>query len=217
MQDTAARRVNMVNSQILTNRVSDERITEAMLAVPRETFVPKAWRGAAYVDEDIPLGNGRYLMEPMVFARLLQAAEIDERTVVLDVASGAGYSAAVLARLAGTVVALEDDDERVRVIEERLSALGIDNAAVVKAGLKDGYPAQAPFDVIFVNGAVEVMPDALKEQLAEGGRLLAVERSGPVGRAVLYTRIAGLVGRRELFDAQLPVLPGFEKPAAFTF
>lgn len=217
MQDTASRRINMVNSQILTNKVTDDRVTGAMLAVAREAFVPRALRGVAYVDEDIEVAPGRYLMEPMVFARLLQAAAIGPDDVVLDIACGTGYSTAVLAGLAGTVVGLEDNEDLAGTTNARLSELEIDNALVVTGDLTAGYPQQAPYNAIVVNGGVERVPDALTGQLADGGRLIAVERAGPAGRAVLYVRQNGLVGRRELFDAMLPVLPAFKVDAGFSF
>jgi len=217
MPDSTARRQNMVNSQVLTNKVTDPALTEALLAVPRERFVPRALRGVAYVDEDIQVAEGRHLMEPMVFARLIQAAGIDGSDVVLNVACYPGYAAAVLAQLAGTVVGLEDNDDRVSATEERLTAQGIDNAVVVQGDLPAGYQEQAPYDVIFLNGAVEVLPEALLAQLADGGRLVVVEREAGVGRAVLYQKTDSLIGRRALFDAQLPVLPGFEAAPAFSF
>jgi len=217
MQDSADRRQNMVNSQVLTNKVTDPALTAALLAVPRERFVPRALRGVAYVDEDIQVAEGRHLMEPMVFARLVQAAGIGASDVVLAVACYPGYSAAVLAQLAGTVVGLEDSAERVSATEERLAAEDIDNAVLVEGELAAGYEAQAPYDVVFVNGAEATLPPALGEQLGEGGRLVTVERQGSVGRAVLYQKTGGLIGRRELFDAQLPILPGFEAPTGFSF
>ncbi|MDP6346028.1 MAG: protein-L-isoaspartate O-methyltransferase [Alphaproteobacteria bacterium] len=217
MQDTARARQNMVNCQILTNKLTDDRITEALLAVPRENFVPKGLEGVAYIDENIPLGDGRYLMEPMIFARLVQAAEIAGQDVVLDVACGSGYSTAVLARLAGAVVALEADEGAVAAAEQRLAHLAIDNAAVVAGELSAGYPDQGPFDVIIINGAVASLPAALPAQLADGGRLLVVERQGVTGCAVLYLKTGETVSRRELFDAQLPMLPGFEAAEAFVF
>lgn len=207
----------MVNSQIRTNRVTDERVAAALLAVPRELFVPKGLRGVAYVDEDIAIGNGRYLMEPMVFARLLQTAEISPQNVVLDVGCGTGYSTAVLARLAGSVVAIESDEELAGRASALLAGQSIDNAAVVVSALVDGYAEQAPYDVIVLGGAVEVVPPGLIEQLGEGGRMVLVKRERGVGKAWLYRRDAGVVSGRELFDAQIMPLPGFGKPAAFVF
>lgn len=142
--DYAAARHNMVENQIRTNRVTDPRIVATMDALPRELFVPKQLRGIAYVDEDLDLGNGRYLMEPLVLARLLQAAELRPEDVVLDVGCGTGYSTAVLARVASTVVALESDSDLAEAAASLLAELGMDNAVVVTGPLADGYPAQSP-------------------------------------------------------------------------
>lgn len=207
----------MLDGQLRPNRLTDERIQQAILAVPRERFVPAPLRGVAYVDEDLPLGRGRCLMEPMVFARLLQVAELREGDVVLDVGCASGYSSAVEARLAGTVVALESDPEFVRLANENLSALSVDNVAVVSGGLRPGYPDQGPYDVIVLNGSVDHVPEALIAQLREGGRLVAVETGEGTGRGVLYRKSGGLAGRRVLFDAAVAPLPGFERAAQFTF
>ena len=217
MQDNATARLNMVNNQLLTNKLTDDRVTQALLSVPRENFVPKALRGVAYVDEDIALGGGRYLMEPMAFARLIQAANIGPDDVVLDIACGTGYSTAVLAQLAATVVGLEADEDAVAGAEAQLSALEVDNAAIVTGVLADGCAEQGPYDVIFVNGAVTTAPSAYTGQLTEGGRLVVVEREGQSSRAVIYTNRNGLISRRELFDAMIPLLPGFQAVEAFQF
>lgn len=217
MSDAAARRRAMLDGQLRPNRLTDERVQAAVLAVPRERFVPAALRGVAYVDEDLPVGRGRFLLEPMVFARLLQAAALRPQDVALDVGCGAGYSSAVEARLAGAVVALESDPEFIRLANENLAALGVDNVAVVAGELALGYPEQAPYDAIFLNGSVERTPDALLGQLAEGGRLVGVETGDGAGRAVLYVKRDGLAGRRVLFDASVGPLPGFGRAAGFTF
>ena len=223
MPDTGSRataRLNMVNNQLLTNKLTDDRVTQALLSVPRENFVPKALRGVAYLDEDIPLGGGRHLMEPMAFARILQAAEVRATDVVLDVACATGYSTAVLAQLAATVVGLEVDEEAVAAAEAQLAILEVDNAAVVPGVLADGCPGQGPYDVIFINGAVEDIPESYMGQLAEGGRMVVVVRGGQgtqIGRAILYSNRDGLVSRRELFDANIPLLAGFKMAEAFQF
>ena len=217
MQDNVTARRNMVNNQLLTNKLTDDRVAQALLSVPRENFVPKSLRGVAYLDEDIPLGNSRYLMEPMTFARMLQSAAIQSGDVVLDVACATGYSTAVLAQLASAVVGLETDAEAVAVAEVQLAALNVDNAAIIADELTDGCSAQGPYDVILVNGAVEEVPKAYLGQLAEGGRMVVVERQGQASRAVLYSNRGGLLSRRELFDAMIPVLPGFQKAEAFQF
>jgi len=217
MSEFSAVRQRMVESQIRPNRVTDSRVVEAMAEVPRELFVPRALRGVAYVDEDIEIAPGRYLMEPRVFARLIQAAEIDEGDIVLDIGCGRGYSSAVLARLAATVVALESDEGLAAKAGETLAKLEIDNAVVVGGELPEGYPEQGPYDVVFLSGAVDEVPEALTAQLAEGGRLVAVIGRGGAGRATLIARHEKLLLRRPLFDAAVPLLPGFVREPGFVF
>ncbi len=172
--DYAAARLNMVESQVRPNRVTDTRIVMAMLDLPRENFVPKPLRGVAYVDEDVHIGEGRYLMEPMVLARLIQAAGIELDDVVLEIGTGTGYGAAVLSRLAGKVIALESDAALANSAAQTLGALGITNVSVVDGTPIQGYPRQGPYDVILLGGGVEYIPPAIADQLGEGGRLLAV-------------------------------------------
>ena len=172
MSDFAAARESMILSQLQPDRVSDGRIREAMGDVPREQFVPEQLKAVAYVDEDLEIASGRYLMEPRVFARLLQAADIDASDMVLDVGSGSGYSAAVIARLSGTVVALESDQKLRDWASGNLERLSVDNVAVVAGNLTQGYATEAPYDVIVINGAVAEVPATLVDQLAEGGASL---------------------------------------------
>lgn len=215
--DYASARRNMVDGQLRTNRVTDPRVVEAFETVPREAFVPERSRGVAYIDEDLPLGEGRWLMEPMVMARLLQAAEIAPGDSVLTVGAGTGYGAALAARFAGSVVALEEVSSLARRAEALLQELEVANAVVVEGPLREGWAAQAPYEVILIEGAVEEVPKALAEQLAEGGRLVAVVRGdGGVGRAMLY-RKDGTVAGRTLFDAATPVIETLRRPPAFVF
>lgn len=216
--DYATARLNMVESQVRPNRVTDPRIVAAMLELPRESFLPKPLRGIAYVDEDIHIGDGRYLTEPMVQARLVQAAQITSGDVVLEIGAATGYGAALLARLASTVVALESDPALAKSASATLAALGIDNVAVVEGKLADGYPQQAPYNAIVLAGGVEYIPQGIAGQLAEGGRLVAVLMPpGEPGRAVLATRIGGAISTRVIFDASCPVLPGFRREPGFVF
>ena len=217
MTDAAISRRSMVRSQVLTNKVTDERVAEALLAVPREAFVPRELRGVAYVDEDLPVAPGRFLSEPMVVARLLQAAAVKDSEGVLEIGCATGYVTALLARLAGGVVGLESDGELAARARLLLAQQGVSNAVIVEGVLAEGHAKQAPYDVIVLNGSVEQLPDTLLRQLADGGRLVGVERQGSVGRAVIYRKIDGMLGRRELFDAQVPLLPGFAKPRGFRF
>jgi protein-L-isoaspartate(D-aspartate) O-methyltransferase len=218
MTDGSMRRLNMVESQLRTNKVTDPRIIRAMAEIPRERFLPARLAGIAYVDEDIPIGDGRYAMEPMVFARLVQAAAIGAGDVVLELGTGCGYGTAVLARLASTVVSVEADTQFAGPAATVLSSLGFDNAVVVGGDPAAGHPAQAPYDVIVLEGAVAAVPAALLAQLAPGGRLVAVRRPGDgPGRACLWTRHPAGIGETILFDANTPWLPGFEPVAGFAF
>jgi len=208
----------MVESQIRPNKVSDPAIIEAILAVPRERFVPAALRGIAYVDEDVPLGGGRYLMEPMVFGRLLQFAAIGRDDVVLDVGCGSGYASAVMAQLARKVVALEEDPALAHGAAARFAELAISKVVPVEGALTAGWPELAPYDVILFNGAVAAIPPAIAGQLAKGGRLVAVVQAEPgMGKAVLVTRVEGVYAQRIVFDAGTPMLPGFAARPGFVF
>ncbi|MEQ8818056.1 MAG: protein-L-isoaspartate O-methyltransferase [Thalassobaculum sp.] len=217
--DYALARLNMVESQIRTNKVTDPEVVGAFESVPRELFVPKGKRGIAYADEALEIGSGRYMLEPMVLARLLQAAMPGPSDVALDVACGTGYATALLSRMVSTVVGVDDIDQLVEQGNGLLSGLEIDNAALVAGPLAAGYQKQAPYNVILVNGAVEELPDDLFAQLADGGRLVTVEGGTPVGPglAVLYEKLAGRVGRRILFDAGTPMLAGFRRQPGFVF
>lgn len=219
MIDYAAARRNMVDGQVKPNRVSDPALLEAMLAVPRERFVPKPSRGIAHVDDDLPVGHGRFLLAPMVFARLVQEAMIDADDVVLDIGCATGYSTAVLSRIAASVVGIEQIGDLATEATETLTELGIDNGAVIQADLTAGCPSQQPFTAIMMNGAVADVPPALFDQLADGGRLVAIlaDRAGGIGHATLYGKVGGVVSHRVLFDASAPLLPGFEPVPAFEF
>jgi len=214
--DYKAARHMMVEAQLRTNRVINPALIEALESVPREIFVPKQMAGSAYIDGPVPLGNGRALVEPMVFGRLAQIADIKPTDVVLDVGCASGYSAAVLSRVASTVVALESDAELAGRASAALSSLGADNVAVVTGPLPDGDAAHGPYDVIMIEGQVPGVPDSLLKQLAEGGRLLAVVGEGAgQGRATLYTKFGGAVSHRIVFDATSGRLPGFVAPSVF--
>jgi protein-L-isoaspartate(D-aspartate) O-methyltransferase len=216
MTDFAAARRHMVDGQVRTQDVTDLRITTAMLDVPRERFVPPEKAGLAYLDLDVPLSAApatRRLLKPMVLAKLIQEASPAGNERVLDVACGTGYSSAVLAELAAEVIALDDDAALTRQAENNLAG----RAKVVTGPLVAGWPADAPYNVILINGAVEVVPQTLLSQLADGGRLVCVVGGALPGRATLYVRSGGEVGRRPLFDATAPLLPAFAKAPAFVF
>ncbi|HEY2835076.1 MAG TPA: protein-L-isoaspartate O-methyltransferase [Rhizomicrobium sp.] len=215
MSDLQTARFNMIETQIRTNDVTDVRIHAAMEAVARERFVPTAKRALAYADVSVEIAPGRYLLEPRSFAKALQLARITADDRVLDVGSGTGYSAAVLARLAANVVALEQDADLVRVAVGLLA--NVSNIQVTQGALIEGFPGGGLYDVIFVNGAVEAQPDTLLSQLEEGGRLVAFLQSGVQGRAVLYLKEHGQVGHRADFDANVPLLAGFKRHIGFVF
>jgi protein-L-isoaspartate(D-aspartate) O-methyltransferase len=217
MLDFDKARANMVECQIRTNKVTDARLISALRTVPRETFVPDGLKGVAYIDEDLDMGGGRYMTEPMVLARLLQAAEIGPKDAVLVIGSTTGYAVALLAQLAETVVGIEDDAELVAMADKNLAALGIDNAAVITMALDEGYPKQAPYDVILIEGRCEVVPDVIARQLAPNGRLVTVTDDRGVGKATLMRRSGDTVSGRVLFDAQVPPLVCFERKPAFVF
>lgn len=216
--DYTAARHNMVESQIRTNRVIDPAVTAALAGIPREVFVPKPMRGFAYVDEDLEVGGGRFILEPLVLARLLIGAGIRPTDVVLNIGDATGYVTAVVSKLAQTVVSLECDPDWAARAGQSLSELGIDNAAVVSGGLDLGYAAQAPYDVILFAGAVAEVPSAICRQLADGGRLAGVVAAAPgVGKGTLIVRVGDTFGRRVLFDAVTPLLPGFQPKPKFVF
>ncbi len=216
--DYAAARRSMVDNQIRTNRVRDPLIIAAMNELPRERFAPVSLRGIAYADEDIPLGNGRYLIEPLAAALLLQAAEINSDDVVLAIGSASGYVPALIAPMASAVVALEEDPELADRSSALLADLGMNTVAVVQASPRQGYAKQAPYDVIIFCGAVSSVPDAVAAQLAVGGRMVAIVRGKRgMGKVTLFLKTANALSRREVFDAATPYLPGFEPEETFTF
>lgn len=222
MEDFAVARTKMVDSQLRTESVNDYDILAVMGRIPREQFVPESQRVLAYVDADIPLKPGgdadqRYLMEAAPLGRLLQLAEIRKEDAVLDVGCGTGYSAAVISALAGSVVALESDPQLAAQARAAIAALGIGNVKVVTGQLEAGYPAEGPYDLIFVDGSVEVIPESFFDQLKEGGRLVVVVGYGGAALATLYTRTENQIGRRNAFNADVRPLPGFRRPQAFVF
>jgi protein-L-isoaspartate(D-aspartate) O-methyltransferase len=215
-----AARIKMVDNQIRTTDVTSHSVLSAFLSVPREEFVPAKMRELAYIDTDIELVGGpqpRYLMEPSPLAKLLQLAEISNSDLVLEIGCGTGYTSALLSLLAGSVVALESDEALAATATETLARLGYDNIAVVSGDLTKGYAAEAPYDVIFINGAVEMIPAELFEQLRDGGRLVVVEGFGNASRAKLYVRESGMTSERADFNTAVKPLPGFRRDRSFVF
>ena len=223
MIDYARQRQAMVEGQVHVNDVTDPRILTAMRELPREKFVPAARAELAYVDEDIPLRAAsagkpaRYLIEPMVLAKLVHALSLSASDHVLDVGCASGYSAALLGRLAGSVVALEEDAEFVPIATRLLASLGAANVKVVGGPLTAGWPKEGPYDAILLQGSVEVVPVALTDSLKDGGRLAAVVGSGRSAKATIYLRSGQVISARPVFDAAIPPLPGFAAPREFVF
>ena len=221
--DFATQRRNMVDSQIRTKDVTDPLVTRAFLEVPREKFVPKHLIDRAYIDEDVCVreadgdGPARYIMEPVPLAALIALARVDKTSIVLDVGCATGYSTAILSLLADSVVALEPDEELARIATENLIEGGYSNAAVVQGPLAAGWPGEAPYDVIVLNGAVDEVPDALTAQLRDGGRLVAVHGEGLAAQGHLTIRRGSTVSSRFAFNAAVEPLPGFEREVGFVF
>lgn len=213
----------MVDGQVRTSDVTHLGLIAAMLEIPREAFVPEARTAFAYLDRDVAIADAtatrpaRYLMKPAVLARLIQAADPNPRDRVLVIGAGTGYAAAVISRLAGEVVAIEEDQLLFREARAVLASLESRNITVINGPLPDGAPASGPYDVILIDGGVEIVPDPLCGQLTAGGRLVAVVRAGPLGKAKLFHPVNGKCSGRELFDASAPVLPGFSLAPAFVF
>ncbi|KCZ50407.1 protein-L-isoaspartate O-methyltransferase family protein [Hyphomonas pacifica] len=208
----------MVDSQIRPNDVSDPEIVSAFLRTPREAFVPSSRKSVAYSEMEIATSEGRALWTPRDTAKLVKLADIKPTDIVLVIGAGAGYEVALISRLAETVIALEEDAALVDAMSERFAALGIDQAVAVEGKLAEGLPDQAPFDVIYVCGMVETVPEAWANQLGEGGRMALVEMKGEgLGRGKVFTRAGETVSAREGFDAFPPRFSQFDKKKAFVF
>lgn len=217
MFNFSSARDHMVESQIRTSDVTDLNVLKAFRGIKREDFVPKSQQALAYGDAHVQLDEGRVMMRPRDFAKMIQAADIAPTDVVLDIACARGYSSAVLAQLGETVVGLEDNDEAVARATEQLVEADVTNAAVVKGDLKSGASEHGPFNVIFVNGAVSEVPKTWLDQLANEGRLVCLVQNGPMGRVCVYTKAGDTVGERVIFDAAAPTLPGFAAAPEFVF
>lgn len=219
MTDFALARRNMVEGQLRPNRVNDAGLLAALGELPRERFLPEGLRSVAYADDDVPLGNGRFMMEPMVLARLIQFLQPQAGDKAMVVAAGRGYGAAILARLVQSVVAVEADAGLAAAAQKTLRELGVSGVEQVAEEAEQGAASSGPYDVILIEGAVQEVPKAIADQLAEGGRMATVvaDPSGALGVAHLFVKQGGVVSGRPLFDAGTPALPGFAPPARFTF
>jgi protein-L-isoaspartate(D-aspartate) O-methyltransferase len=216
---------HMILGQLYTNDIADKRILQAMHDIAREPFVPENLRGSAYVDEDLEVARGRYLMEPLTFAKLLDLAQITPSCRILVIGCLSGYAAAIVAQLGGAVVAVDSDAGMIEQAREHMRRLKIGNINVqTVSAMQDGYALSAPYDVIVIQGAVEVIGEALGSQLAIGGRLVTVKNvatrpgiKGGLGKGLLVQRIDHKLQYREHFDAGIAVLAGFERPEGFRF
>lgn len=219
MTDFVVMRTNMIEGQIRPNEVTDPQLIAALSIIPREPFVSKRFQAIAYRDEEVEMFPDRYLMEPRVFARLIQGLAAKPAEVGLCIGCGTGYGVAILAQLCGTVIGLESEKELYVRAGDLLSLYEIDNALVVQGTLKEGYLEQGPYDLIFIEGAIPQAPTIILDQLADGGRLAAVIKNGQnsSGEATIFTKIGNSVGRSVLFDAATEMLPGFEVLPDFTF
>lgn len=216
MSDFAARRVTMVDTQVRPSDVTKFPIIAAMLAVPREAFVPASLREAAYVGDNVDLGAGRVVLDARVLAKLLGALDIGPNELVLDIGCGLGYSSAVIARLAEAVVAVEEDEAMAGEAQSRLLAEAVDNVAVIAGPLAAGNAKNGPYDAVIIQGGVEEVPAKILSQIKDGGRIAAVFMAGPLGIAKIGYSSNGSVTWRFAFNATLPVLSGFLAKREFT-
>ena len=214
-----ALRKAMVDSQIRPNKVIDDRVIAAFMNVPRERFVSKNMQNLAYIDEDIHLSGGRFIVEAMVMARIIQTLALADTQSVMLIGAGTGYTAALLSSLAASVIAIETRAQMVEKAQQAVAGLDIGNVAVIKARLQDGYASEAPYDAIIIEGAVEHMPQSLLDQLADGGRLAAIWRPDgtQAGEACIWHKTGDAVSRTPLFTAQVPVLDEFRAKPKFSF
>ena len=215
MTDYAARRTTMVDTQVRPSDVTKYPIIDAMLSVPRELFVPAGRREAAYVGENLPIGPNRVILEPRTLAKMLDALNIQGNELVLNIGAGYGYGAAVMARLAEAVIALEEDEDLASEAETALSEAGADNVAVVTGPLAAGAPKHGPYDVVVVEGAVEVLPQTVIDSLKDGGRIACLFAEDRLCVCRVGYFIDGAVSWRDVFNASAPVLPGFEHKPEF--
>lgn len=215
MSDFATRRRMMVDTQVRPSDVTEFPIIDAMLTIPREAFVPRDRIEAAYAGGDVDLGGGRVLLDPRVFAKMLDALNLTNHDLVLDLGSGYGYSAAVIARIAEAVVAVEDDEERLSEAQSLLTDHHADNVILHRADLTAGAPEHGPYDAIIIEGGVETLPEALSAQLKEGGRMVVLFMEKALGTVRVGHKLDGAITWRYAFNATAPVLEGFEKTVDF--
>lgn len=219
MVDAATQRINMVESQVLPSDVTDHRILRAMRELPRERFVPASLGGLAYIDEPVPVtpaGSARrFILAPRVQAKLLQLADIGDENHVLDIGCASGYSAALIGRIARSVVAVESDESLAAMARANIADVGLGNVAVVSGRLAGGWPNKAPYDAIVIEGSIELPPEDLLDQLKDGGRLVAIVNDDGIGKATIWKRFGLSMDARVAFDAAAPELSEFSKVPVF--
>ena len=215
MTDFQQRRMMMVDTQVRPNDVTKYPVIAAMLDIPREDFVPDSRRDVAYVGDNVDLCHGRVLLEPRTLAKMIDTLDVQPTELVLDLGCGYGYAAAVLGRMAQAVVAVEELPDMAAAATERLAAARADNVAVVQARLTEGAAAQGPYDAILVGGGIEELPEAIADQLAEGGRIVALFLEGALGVVRLGRKLDGRIDWRMAFNAAAPLLPGFARRPGF--
>ena len=215
MTDFSTRRMVMVDTQVRPSDVTKFPIIDAMLTVPREAYMPASLREAAYLGDNVDIGGGRVVLEARTLAKLLDALDIRPTDLVMDLGCGLGYSTAVIARLAETVVAVEEDAGLAAEAQRTLGTTGVDNAAVIHGPLAAGAAKHGPYDIITVQGAAEVVPAAILAQLKDGGRIGCLFMEGALGVARIGYKSDGRVTWRFAFNASAPVLPGFTAVRAF--
>ena len=214
MLDFQDLRNTMVDTQVRPSDVTKFPIIDAMLTVPREDYLPEDLASVAYSEDALNAG-GRVLLEPRTFAKILDALDLGPDAMVLDIGCGLGYSTAVLSKIANTVVAVENDPQRVEAAQENLSRGSVDNAAVIEGKLSEGAPKHGPYDVILVEGGVQSIPDALLEQISEGGTIAVIKVSGELGTVRIGTKLGGKITWRDAFNAHAPILDGFQEDKTF--
>lgn len=223
MGDFKLERENMVESQIRTNAITNAQLLRAFYNVPREVFTPPSQRSLAYMDGPLRVENARngqaarYLLAPMVLAKLIQLAEIESSDKVLDVGCATGYSSAILAHLAHRVIAVESDAGLAALAKDALKEQGIGNVEIVVGPIEEGAPDFAPYNVILINGRIELAPDGLLGQLAPGGRLVTVYGSETASKAQIFRKIDSNIQALAAFDGAAPLLDSFAAKHSFVF
>ena len=211
-------RKNMVDCQLKPNKIKDNEVINAFLNVPREMFVKKNHIKHAYLDDNLSLGNGRFLLNPAILSRLIQALELKKNETILNIASGSGYGVVILSYLAGTVLGIENDKNLLEKSLELLLNLDVNNAAIIKGDIKEGFVKQAPYDAILIEGAVEEVPEIILTQLSDKGRLVTVQSNeSGYGKAILIEKFNNNFITNILFDAYVPILSGFRSNKTNSF